>query len=108
MIDPGRKKYSVLSTIERMYDYLLELEDLERMLLIVPAEERSKIIDAKNEVADRMFSCFCISDSGSVASTIIGLVSAVDILFLSDIIVHFQHAKRSYYFHFCLVFLVIV
>ena len=63
-IDPGRKKYSVLSTIERMYDYLLELEDLERMLLIVPAEERSKIIDAKNEVADRMFSCFCISDSG--------------------------------------------
>jgi hypothetical protein len=48
-----------------MYDYLLELEDLERMLLIVPPEERSKIIDAKNEVADRMFSCFCISDSGS-------------------------------------------
>lgn len=64
--DPARKKYSVLSTIERMYDYLLELEDLERMLLIVPAEERSKIKDAKNEVADRMFSCFCIADSGSI------------------------------------------
>ena len=53
-----------------MYDYLLELEDLERMLLIVPAEERSKIIDAKNEVADRMFSCFCISDSGLVSTYI--------------------------------------
>ena len=64
MIDPARKKYSVLTTIERMYDYLLELEDLERMLLIVPPEERSKIADAKNEVADRMFSCFCIEGSG--------------------------------------------
>ena len=36
--DPARKKYSVLAMIEKMYDYLLELEDLERMVLIVPGQ----------------------------------------------------------------------
>ena len=34
--------------------------------LLVSAEERGKIMDAKNEVAERMFSCFCIADSGSI------------------------------------------
>ena len=84
-----------------MYDYLLELEDLERMLLIVPAEERSKIIDAKNEVADRMFSCFCISDSGLVSTFYTRCVLFCSSLFqLGSFNIHkLDHIYKVLYFY---------